>query len=151
MDKPFYDFEVRQEATRFEFTSVGKRAVRKIIAIQETTVPGFFNVLLGDSLPNGEVDVYAVSDNGDRDKILATVAQAMNQFLLLYPDAYLFFVGSTSTRTRLYQMAISHAWDSISNQFEVVGLNAAGQLVPFERNQSYEGFVVSRKDVKLTL
>ena len=67
----------------FEFISVGpKGAIRKIIDFQPTDIPGLYNLAFGDKHPvTGEIDDLAVTNNGDTDKILATVVAALYTFL----------------------------------------------------------------------
>ena len=48
-----------------------------------------------------------ISNNGDAEKILATVVAAVYAFYDQYPTVWILLTGSTASRTRLYQMAIN--------------------------------------------
>jgi hypothetical protein len=61
------------------------------------------------------------SNNGDRDKVLNTVASTAIVFTDQFPNARLFVEGSTFARTRLYQMGIAHNLLEIKELFEIKG------------------------------
>jgi hypothetical protein len=61
------------------------------------------------------------SNNGDGDKILATVAKIIFDFTAKYPEALIFIKGSTITRTRWYQMGINRHWGEIEKIFYFQG------------------------------
>ena len=62
------------------------------------------------------------SNNGDRDKILATVARTLLIFMECHPKAIIFAKGQTPAKTRLYQMGINQNWKEIGRLFFVAGL-----------------------------
>jgi len=70
-------------------------------------------------MPEGKVNDYIKNDNKDRNKILATVAAAVYEFTSHYPDRFIFFVGSTPERTRLYRMALAINLDELNVDFEI--------------------------------
>lgn len=74
-----YQLKSAEEFTRFEFISEGpKGAIRKLIEFQPTTDPETYNLAFGDKHPStGGIDDLAVSDNGDTEKVLATVAAVL--------------------------------------------------------------------------
>lgn len=145
MTHPFYDFTVHNEALWFEFDSVGKRTIRKIVLYQELPVPNVYNLALGDIDENGQANFKTTSDNGDRDMILATVIQTMIAFFEQKPQASISFTGGDSTlRTRLYQAAIARELEQASERFLIYGVTD-NDLEPFERNKTYHGFVISLK------
>ncbi len=96
------------------------------------------------------IDGIEISDNGDRNKILATVAITAFTFIERYPDKKIYFKGADKVRTRLYQMAINKAYDELSDMFVIQGdfSESAGinKLYPFERNINYEAFVITKKN-----
>ena len=93
MDKPFYDFDILEDAFKYEFISVGHLNIKKIIVYQTTNLPDFYSLTLADVLPNGELDVFSESKNGDMEKVLATVIQTIQIFLSRYPNAKIAFSG----------------------------------------------------------
>ena len=84
------------------------------------------------------------SNNGDRDKILATVAATVIEFLKHYPSATDFEKGSTPSRTRLYQMGILANWHEINKLFVIEGL-IKSEWQPFEKNKNYQAFMARVK------
>ena len=86
----------------------------------------------------------AKSDNGDSEKILATVAQSAVIFTNYHPNSLIFAEGSTPIRTRLYRIGISQNFEEISETFLVFGL-LENEWHPFEKNTDYQAFLVKRK------
>jgi hypothetical protein len=130
----------------FEFISVGiKGPIRKIIEFQRTSTPGLYNLAFGDkNVETGELDDLAVSNNGDTEKVLATVVSALYTFFDKNPEALVYATGSTPARTRLYRMGISKFYDEIVNDFHLFG-QMEKKLYSFEIGEEYEGFVAQRK------
>lgn len=78
-----YHLKADETLRVFEFISAGpKGAIRKIIHFQRTYTPGLYNLAFGDKHPiTGEIDDLAITNNGDTDKVLATVVAALYTFL----------------------------------------------------------------------
>ena len=76
----------------------------------------------GDVDGNDDIDDHRVSDNGDRNKILATVVYVIDLYTIKYPGRWIFFKGSTKERTRLYRMAISINLEELSEKFEIYAI-----------------------------
>ena len=145
MDKPFYDFKILDEALRFEFESVGgQKNIKKIIRYAETDIANLYNLSMVDLLDNGLESDISVSNNQDMEMILATVFQTVGTFLRINPARQVFFMGSTPTRTRLYQMAINHELNEASKLFEIKGLTDDGFEL-FIANKTYQAFVIRLK------
>ena len=144
MTHPFYSFTSTDGTIRFDFISVGQKIIPKTIIFDLIYESNIFNLILADVLPNGEIDIKTVSDNGDRNKILATVAQAIVLFFEQHSDAWVLFTGSTPARTRLYRIAIHLELHSVIDRFNVYGI-CEGQLERFQPNRPYDKFAFSRK------
>lgn len=84
------------------------------------------------------------SNNGDRNKVLTTVAFTALDFTSKFPDAAIFIEGSTPARTRLYQMGIAANLMEINESFVIQGF-ADHLWEVFEPGRNYEAFLVSRK------
>jgi hypothetical protein len=109
------------------------------------TVSDFFNLGFGDwNEALQQTDDSSRSNNGDRDKVLATVAFTALDFTDQFPNARIVAEGSTQARTRLYQMAIADNLLEINHNFEIFGL-FDGEWGPFERGRNYEAFLIRRK------
>jgi hypothetical protein len=146
MNKPFYEFEILEEALRFEFTSVGRRRILKAVVYAQTNMPTLYSLSMGDVKPDQTLDFETISDNGDRDQILATVIQTLLAFFGAYPTALVAFTGSTPARTRLYQILLAREFDKASVLFNCWGLNETGDIKRFSKNRAYAGFIISLKD-----
>jgi hypothetical protein len=91
-----------------------------------------------------QLDDSTRSNNGDREKVLATVASTALDFTDNIPNAQIFIEGSTSARTRLYQMGIASNILEINETFEVKGyLKDDWHL--FKKGNNYEAFLIKRK------
>lgn len=144
MNQPFYSFTIYEETRRFNFESIGKFTLEKVVLFSATSEPNLYQLSLADVLEDGSLDYFTVSNNGDRDKILATVIQIIIAFFEQYPDSVVAFTGSTPSRTRLYQIALARELHLINERFDVKGLNENG-FENFRSNQIYDGFVISLK------
>jgi hypothetical protein len=143
-----YNIELGNSVLNYEFISVGKKGeITKIVQYIPMDVQGFFNLAFGDRNEFGELDDMAISDNGDSQKVLATVASTLYTFTDKYPDAFIFATGSTDVRTRLYRIGISNNQDEIERDFVIFGI-LDGNWQVFEPNKPYEGFLVKRKIIK---
>jgi len=144
MDQPKYEFK-RTNELHFDFISVGKKGeIHKRVTFIELQY-GFFNMGLGDLNPEtGEVDYFSVSDNGDRNTVLATVSEIIESFFELYPSHTVYFKGTSNSRTRLYQMAINHFYDELSERFHILG-ELDDKMTRFKRNTNYKSFLILKK------
>jgi hypothetical protein len=104
----------------------------------------YYNLAFGDETIDGELDDTVVSDNGDGQKVLATVAATIYDFTNVNPNAYIFATGSSEARTRLYKIGISNNFQEIVQDFEVYGL-LDEIWEDFELNRPYKAFLVKRK------
>lgn len=148
MTHPFYQFTSSVEALRFEFISIGKQSIPKIVIFTMTDLPGIYSLTLANLLPDGSLDDMTVNDNGDMEIILATVLQCLNAFLDQYPKAIVAFSGSTMARTRLYRIAIARELQQATNRFNIWGLTQDA-VEPFKPSKAYEGFLISLKSVNI--
>lgn len=132
----------------FEFYSEGpKGRIKKVIYYQLLTRWGdnIYNLAFGDWVENSKrVNDKIITNNNDRQKILATVASTVIEFIKHHPGSIVYAEGSTPSRTRLYQMGIAAYWHVISEQFEVFGFKSE-HWVPFKPGQNYEAFAIKLK------
>jgi hypothetical protein len=105
---------------------------------------GVYNLAFGDVDDDDEIDDYAVTDNGDRYKVLATVAVLVEAYTKRFPDHWILFRGSTEERTRLYRMAIGLHWGELSTQYEIWAYKDE-QLISFAKNLKVSAFLIKRK------
>jgi hypothetical protein len=133
------------EKCYYHFLSDGpKGQIEKVIEFYEIH-SNIYNLAFGDvDKMTGRINDTITSNNNDRDKVLATVAGAVIDFMEEHPGAILFAEGSTQARTRLYQMGISKFWDEISITFEINGFAGDGWK-PFKKGENYESFLLRLK------
>ena len=141
-----YQVEISLDFQTFEFVSVGtKGSVTKVVRYSEINVKGFYNLGFGDKDPlTGYLSDLSVTNNGDSQKVLATVAATLYAFTDKYPRAVVIATGSTQARTRLYRMGISNNIKAIEKDFVILGLTEK-HWEPFQKNITFSAFLVSRK------
>lgn len=157
MDYPHYDLKVSTDSTIFEFISSGKQGnICKIIKFTITKNPDIINLGFGDKINSNEkngtfdIDDVNITDNGDRNIVLATVANATYIYTEVYPDKFIFFYGSCKIRTRLYRMAISSNYDELIKTILIFGIlqnHETGNYynVTFNGSKNFVGFLIKRK------
>lgn len=147
-----YSVTVGETSMVFEFTSLGvKGNISKLIVYSQTHLHNFYNLGFGDKNENtGQIDDEVITNNGDSDKVLATVASTLYIFTEKYPDAMVFATGSTKARTRLYRIGISNNFLEIQEDFKVYGL-ANNNWQNFQNHIEFEAFLVTKKNVSLEL
>ncbi len=145
MKLPKYQVSADDERLLYEFFSEGPRGSIKKTVIYSLIEDGLFNLAFGDwNEELNKLDDSIRSNNGDRDKILATVASTVIDFTDRFPQAEIFTEGSTPARTRLYQIGISNNLEEISEDFEIQGYMKQ-EWSPFRKSVNYEAFLIKRK------
>lgn len=130
----------------FEFISSGpKGAICKVIQFTSTHIPGVYNIAFGDrDFKTFEISDSVISNNGDSEKVLSTVAHAVMLFLNRYPDKSVFAVGLTASRTRLYQIGLIKNLPEIESRLTLLGLYN-NQWIPLKKGLNYEAFLATLK------
>jgi hypothetical protein len=159
-----YDLSVSTEREVFNFISSGNKGdIEKMIQFSATNIELLYNLAFGDKRTIkkedgsivAEIDDRVDSENGDRDKILATVAVSVYEYTSTYPERYVIFSGSDERRTRLYRMAITKNYEELERDFYIFGLvevHGEMQKIPFNSETKFLAFIVKRKeDLKIEL
>jgi len=143
-----YEVHFELEAKKFRFFSEGpKGKIEKLIYYTKTRRENIYNLGFGDyNELIDDFDDQVITNNGDSQKVLATVASSLFTFTNRYPDAAIIASGSTLARTRLYRMGITNNLLLIEKDFHVFGYRGS-EFVKFEKNVHYEGFLVKRKKI----
>lgn len=141
-----YQLESDRKLLLFEFTSIGhKGRIKKLVQYTETNLKDYYNLGFGDKNEGtGEIDDNIITNNGDSQTVLATVASTVYAFTDKYPDAWIYAAGSNSARTRLYRIGITNNLLEIKKDFEVYGLKE-GQWHEFRKSTDYKAFLIRRK------
>jgi len=150
----YEDLRFTEDHLYFLFISEGPKGRLKKLVIysQLKIIPDAYNLALGtlriNDRGNEYVDSTEISDNGDRNKILATIAVTAYNFIEEYPDKKIYITGLNKARTRLYQMAINHAYAELTKNFILFGNISEEtnkyEFQPFEKGVNYTGFLVQK-------
>ncbi|MEO6356771.1 MAG: hypothetical protein ABIU77_03725 [Ferruginibacter sp.] len=146
MKLPKYQLKSGQGLSSYEFVSEGPKGII-IKRIQFTLIneEQVYNIGFGDKDPvNGEINDLVISNNGDSEKVLATVIAAVYAFCDKNPNIWIFATGSTNSRTRLYRIGITKYLEEIRLDFDLYGeINQEWEL--FEIGKNYTSFLAKRK------
>ena len=131
----------------FEFISEGQKGlIHKLVRYQPTNLKDVYNLAFGDKdHTTGNIDDTVISNNGDSEKVLATVVATVYAFTDKYPNAWIYATGSTKSRTRLYRIGIAKFFSEVNEDFEILG-ERDDDWESFRKNVEYEGFLVRRKN-----
>ena len=146
MKQDKYQLKSSKSLTVFEFISEGpKGRIKKIVQLSETNLKDFYNLGFGDKNEDSEeIDDTIITNNGDSQKVLATVAATVYAFTEKNPNAWIYATGSNKVRTRLYRIGITNYIKEIKKDFEVYGLKE-DKWVEFKNGVEYAAFLVKRK------
>ncbi len=141
-----YQITGNKDSTLFEFISEGPRGhIRKVVQFRETNISGIFNLGFGDlDQTTNDIDDTVISNNGDSEKVLATVVATVYAFTDRMPEAFVFAAGSSRSRTRLYRIGISNNLAEVQKDFDIYGLTD-GKWLEFEKRVDYDAFLAKRK------
>ena len=144
-----YELIAGRNLTTFEFLSEGRKGkIVKVIQFQQMNLENLYNLAFGDkNADTGELDDKVVTDNGDSEKVLATVVAALYAFAYRYIDAWVYATGSNSARTRLYRMGINKYFDIVAIDFDIMGEHQ-NEWEWYENGKDYQAFAVRRKNSK---
>ena len=148
MDLQSYEPHLTLSHLCYTFNSVGPRGeIQKLVTFRlaQTQPMVVYNVAFGD-VTKREIgfDEDVISDNGDRDKVLQTVASIIVLFCRRHPQAYVVARGRSPARNRLYQMMISNRLAEIEDRCEIFGILGSVAFA-FKKNINYDGFLVKVK------
>jgi len=142
-----YELKSGEQLEVFEFVSIGhKGKIPKIVQYTPTNYKDLYNLGFGDkNIETGEIDDSVISNNGDSEKVLATVVATLYAFMDKHKEAMVYATGSTKSRTRLYRMGITKYLNEIKDDFEIYGEIENG-WEEFRKDVEYEAFLVKLKD-----
>jgi hypothetical protein len=141
-----YQIQAGEKLKVFEFVSVGiKGKITKIVQFTPTNYKDLYNLGFGDKKgENDLIDDTIVSNNGDSEKVLATVVSILFVFLENNKKAMVYVSGSSESRTRLYRMGISKYFSEVKDNFDIFGELESGWEY-FNTNKDYEAFIIRKK------
>ena len=144
-----YPYNSTAQTNRYTFTSVGKKSIVKQVIFTYTGIDNIINMGFGDLQPDGSIDDKANSNNGDMIKVLATIVQVLGKFVSEYPEAKIFFSGSTLERTKLYTRIIRAYYEDFSKNFMITGIIKEGErYIEYsfhpQAEMEFEGFYIEK-------
>jgi len=147
MNLPKYPLASSDKLMTFEFISEGSKGfIHKLVRYQPTNLKDVYNLAFGDKdHTTGDIDDTVISNNGDSEKVLATVAATVYAFTDKYPDVWIYATGSSKSRTRLYRMGIAKFLSEVKDDFEVLG-ERNDDWETFKNNVEYVGFLVRKRN-----
>ncbi len=147
-----YEYSTEDLLMYYEFVSEGpKGKIKKLVEYSATTIENVYNLAFGDydEAIKGINDI-SITNNGDSQKVLATVASTVYAFTGRYRNAWVHVTGSTNVRTRLYRMGITNNLIEIAEDFFVFGLRE-DKWEEFIVGEDYEAFLVTRKNKNINI
>jgi hypothetical protein len=145
MDQKKYSLETDQNNLIFEFYSEGPKG--KILKIVEYQQIGdrVYNLAFGDSVNiSKDFDDFVITNNGDTEKVLATVASTLYIFFEHHEGTIVVAEGITKSRTRLYRRYLSIFLELIELEFDLLG-ELDGKTERFRKDVNYQFFIISKK------
>ncbi len=159
MDYKNYDYSATSYGMEFKFISSGTSGVFNEI-VQYTPVPyanlplwtgwtgqvDLVNLGFGVLSNNGEIDDSIVTNNGDTNQILTTVALTVQEFFRCYPHYWIYFEGSSLSRTVLYGKKISRHLNEFSNFCNIYGYSTGTTtFMPMSADVRFYGFLINKR------
>jgi hypothetical protein len=146
MRQPKYQLKAGRKLHVFQFVSKGPKGnISKIIEFTETNLVGFYNLSFGDKdNETGKLNYKVITNNGDSEKILATVVSAIYAFTDKYPNVWVYATGGTNARTRFYRMGINKYLNEVNKDFYIYG-EIDENWHEYDKDIDYEGFAIKRK------
>lgn len=100
--------------------------------------------------PDGNVDDRSETNNGDLIRVFSNVIFIMEEFLNRNADCTLYFAGSTTQRTVVYNMILKRYHLKFSEKYHITaGVIVDSECVEIEFNpfeiEVYEAFLVRKK------
>jgi len=152
MELERYQLKAEDSLMVFDFVSDGpKGRIPKLVKFSETNLKDLYNLAFGDKdLDTDEINDLSISNNGDSEKVLATVVATVYAFTDYYPNGFVYATGSTKARTRLYRIGITKYLNEITKDFYIYGLRN-DEWENFEKEIEYTAFLAKRKKRNFTL
>lgn len=146
----YQDINISSGNYAFTFVSEGRHGnLVKIVKFKRFENSNTYNLSLGTILNDGSIDYKTISNNGDRNKLLATVAFIISQFLERYPGSSVYITGSDFRRTLLYHRVINYGYSALIQQFDIEGdlsdNDDESDFESFDPKKVYYAFLVQLK------
>lgn len=136
----------------YKFQSiVPKGIIKKVVTFRKiiSSNENYYNLSFGDwDEKRGKADDRITSNNNDTRVVLFTLAKIILLFSAQFPHTHILIIGSTRSRTRLYQMAIARNIIEIETLFHLQGLkNGIWEI--FKPGINFDAFLIKSREIKL--
>lgn len=129
----------------YEFLSEGPRGRIKKVVYYNEIAQHTFNLSFGDWDDTVQrIDDRIRTNNADRDRVLATIATTVIDFIEHHPGAVILVIGATASRARLYQIQLILHWNEIASLFNIMGF-AGGKWQAVVKGKNYAAFLLKAK------
>ena len=147
MNLPQYKTNPDEDLHSFSFISEGKNGkIEKVIRYEKIT-NDVFNLGFGDKDSiTRKINDKVVTNNGDTEKVLATVVSTVFTFTERNPNAYIYATGSNHVRNRLYRRGITKYLSEALDTFAIYGMLPNQEFEIFNPNTDYVGFLLHLKN-----
>jgi hypothetical protein len=143
-----YTFTTDDNNFTYEFYSAGpKGSIKKVVQFARFNQlkTETYNIVFGDwNEVENRIDDLINTNNGDRDKVLATVGAIVIHFMVKLPHVNIFATGSTPSRNRLYRIGLSKVLEEIKPLYYVRGY-IEGEWRSFLKGTDYIAFLLLSK------
>lgn len=146
MHQSRYPSMVNDRNDTYTFVSEGSKGNIKKVVVYTRISQGIYNLAFGDLDEEKQCLIDSSrTNNGDRDKVLRTVAATVIDFLNHYPGSSIFIQGESPSKTRLYQMGIRAYILIVEELFDIYGF-AQGKWETMKTGKNYEAFFLKPKE-----
>lgn len=138
-----YPYHVVLPQAQFHFTSMGVQGqVERMISFHELRIASQCYYQLETRTLQGQDGACALTANGDKKRILLTMACIILHYLQQYPHRCIFLMGHTEARTRLYQQSLLPLLQSTANAPLFFGFTGH-RWESFQTKQYYHAFIIT--------
>lgn len=143
MDLERYKYEIKRMCKEYFFYSEGPNGrIRKVVqfVLMYNYPAPVYNLVFGDWDEVGNsIKTKVISNNGDVEKVLATVAGIIIRFTDIFRNIVVHIKGGDDARKRLYQISLNRYWRETNKVLYVYGY-ISKQIRPFQKDTNYIGF-----------
>ena len=131
------------EATKFQFESIGKKGTIKKIVRFTKMEERFWNLAFGDANEQ-DFDDLSISNNQDIRKVIQTVANISHLFLETYPKRKIFISPVDEKRKSLYNFVFRHHYEELQNEL-VIMANSNNIWSAYNPEERADAFIVFKR------
>ena len=153
-DNDYYKFDsidVLWAFEYYEFISNGRfgNIPKGVVFQKDEETPYQLDLVYGDVATDIKVNTSSVTNNGDLNKLLLTIAVIAITFLARHPGYQIKLNGINNVRTRLYRKFINIHIDALVSMVNIYGQNSVENLTELIRhsyNKDYDYLLVEIKN-----